>query len=52
MRYIRRGLEEQLIRAVKSFPTVMLTGPRRARKTYLLRHLFPKASYFVLEAKL
>lgn len=49
MRYVRRGLEEQLIRAVKSFPAVVLTGPRRAGKTYLLRHLFPKASYFLLE---
>jgi predicted AAA+ superfamily ATPase len=49
MRYIRRGLEEQLIRAVKSFPAVVLTGPRRAGKTCLLRHLFPKASYFLLE---
>ena len=49
MQYIRRGLEEQLIRAVKNFPAVVLTGPRRAGKTYLLRHVFPKASYFLLE---
>jgi predicted AAA+ superfamily ATPase len=49
MRYIRRGLEEQLIQAVKSFPAVVLTGPRRGGKTYLLRHLFPEASYFLLE---
>src|SRR3990170_5498684 len=49
MRYIRRDLEGQLIRAVKSFPAVVLTGPRRAGKTYLLRRVFPKASYFLLE---
>jgi len=49
MRYIQRSLEEQVIRAVKSFPAVVLTGPRRAGKTFLLRHLFPKASYFLLE---
>ena len=49
MQYIRRALEEQLVRAIKNFPAVVLTGPRRAGKTYLLRHLFPKASYFLLE---
>lgn len=26
-----------------------VTGPRRAGKTWLLRHCFPKASYFLLE---
>jgi uncharacterized protein len=49
MQYVQRDLEEQLIRAIRSFPAVILTGPRRAGKTYLLRRLFPKASYFLLE---
>lgn len=49
MRYIRRALETQLIRAMKSFPAVVLTGPRRAGKTYALRHLFPAADYFLVE---
>jgi len=34
---------------VRSFPALVLTGPRRAGKTWLLRRMFPKASYFLLE---
>ena len=49
MRYIPRELETQVVRAVRAFPALVLTGPRRAGKTWLLRHLFPEASYFLLE---
>lgn len=49
MRYIARELEAALARAARSFPAVVLTGPRRAGKTWLLQHLFPQASYFLLE---
>lgn len=49
MKYVHRTLEAQITRAVRAFPALVLTGPRRAGKTWLLRHLFPKANYFLLE---
>lgn len=50
MRYVHRELEEQIVRALRDFPAVVLTGPRRAGKTCLLRHLFPKAEYHLVES--
>ena len=35
--------------AARQFPSVVITGPRRAGKTFLLRHAFPNASYVLLE---
>ncbi len=49
MKYLPRELERQVAHATRHFPAVVLTGPRRAGKTMLLRRLFPKASYFLLE---
>lgn len=50
MKYIKRQLASALTRAITAFPAVVLTGPRRAGKTTLLRKLFPSASYRLLEA--
>ncbi|MFZ4694100.1 MAG: ATP-binding protein [Verrucomicrobiia bacterium] len=49
MRYIPRTLAGELKSAARSFPSIILTGPRRAGKTTLLRRLFPRASYVLLE---
>ena len=49
MRYVRRQLEAHLLKAARSFPAVVLTGPRRAGKTWLLKHLLPNADYHLLE---
>src|SRR5208337_2845324 len=49
MRYIPRKLGNTLQEASRHFPAVVITGPRRAGKTTLLRQLFPKARYVLLE---
>ena len=49
MKYIPRQIETELIKASKSFSAVILTGPRRAGKTTLLRKLFPQAAYYLIE---
>jgi predicted AAA+ superfamily ATPase len=46
---IPRAIRSALHDAVRSFPSVVVTGPRRAGKTTLLRSLFPKAPYVLLE---
>lgn len=49
MRYVLRELAKPLMQAAGGFPAVILTGPRRCGKTFLLRHLFPRAAYRLLE---
>ena len=49
MRYVARQIEPLVVQAARHFASVVLTGPRRAGKTTLLRHLFPRAHYVLLE---
>ena len=49
MRYVPRDIGPLLLKASRSFPAIVLSGPRRAGKTMLLRKLFPKASHTLLE---
>ena len=49
MKYVHRELEAQVINAAKSFPALVLTGPRRSGKTWMLKQVFSKASYHLFE---
>lgn len=49
MRSIDRFLGKPLAAATRQFPVVVLTGPRRVGKTFLLRQGFPDADYVLLE---
>jgi hypothetical protein len=49
MVYAPRKLASVLEKAARHFPALVVTGPRRAGKTTLFRHTFPRAKYILLE---
>lgn len=49
MRSLPRDIDATRRRAARDFPAVVVTGPRRAGKTFCLRRAFPAASYQLFE---
>jgi len=49
MRFVQRALSPAVLEAARKFSAVVVTGPRRAGKTTLLRHTFPGAVYVLLQ---
>lgn len=47
MKYIKRALEDAVCRVSKTFPVLLLTGPRQAGKTTLLQKLSEKERQYV-----
>lgn len=49
MPVVPRLLAPHLLEAARAFPALVVTGPRRAGKTFCLQHVFPNASHHLLE---
>ncbi len=47
--WIERKYETKLKKIIKTFPALLLTGPRQVGKTSLLKHCFPDYSYVTLD---
>ena len=49
MKFVARSIQPELLEAARHYPAIVMTGPRRAGKTCLLRHAFGRARYILLE---
>ena len=45
--YIKRAIEESVLRISKTFPVLLVTGPRQVGKTTLLKHLADESRSYV-----
>ena len=47
--YISRHIEKVIIKAMKNFPSVLITGPRQVGKSTLLKEVFGDLQYVLLD---
>ncbi|MBI4245087.1 MAG: ATP-binding protein [Planctomycetes bacterium] len=47
--WIKRALEPHLVNISRDFPVLLVTGPRQAGKTSILKHVFQEANYITLD---
>lgn len=48
-KYINRKVEATILEASQYFPVIIVTGPRQAGKSTLIKHLFPNFAQYSLE---
>jgi len=48
-KYINRIIEKELLEKIKTFPVLVLTGPRQTGKSTMLKNIFPKYNYISLD---
>ena len=45
MKYIRRSIEDVVLKSAKTFKSILVTGARQTGKSTMLRELFPDRKY-------
>ena len=49
MGYIKRSIEDNLLKSAETFKAVLLTGPRQVGKSTLLKKMFADRKYISLD---
>ena len=49
MEYIKRAIEDIALNSDKSFKSVLITGARQTGKTEMIKKIFPKKKYVLID---
>lgn len=50
LKYIKRSLEPLILKSIKNFPALVITGARQTGKSTLIKQLFPDAAYLSFDS--